>query len=105
RVTGTAPLTGFAAYADHVGGGLAIVPAATPQTNLFFSHIANGPPQWQTGLALLNASSTPASVEIYAVNPSGRLVGSATVNIGAGNRIAKVIHDLIPETRGVNGGY
>jgi hypothetical protein len=105
RVAGTAPLTGFASYADNIGGGLAIVPAATPQTSLFFSHIANGPPQWQTGLALLNASSATANVEIYAVNPSGELLGSAVMNIGAGGRTARVIHDLIPETRGVNGGY
>lgn len=105
RVTGTAPLTGFAAYADSAGGGLAMVPAGTSQTNLFFSHIADGPPQWQTGLALLNAGSMPANVEIYAVNPSGGLIGSATMNISAGERIAKVIHDVIPETKGVNGGY
>jgi hypothetical protein len=105
RVTGTAPLTGFASYADTVGGGLAIVPAAAPQSNLFFSHIANGPPHWQTGIALLNLSPAAASVEIYAVNPSGTLIGAATIDIGAGERIARVIHDLIPETRGVNGGY
>jgi hypothetical protein len=105
RVTGTAPLTGFAAYADNVAGGLAIVPAGTSETDLFFSHIANGPPQWQTGLALLNAGSTPASVEIYAVNPSGTLIGSATMSIAAGARSARVLHDLIPEARGVNGGY
>jgi len=105
RVTGSAPLTGFAAYADTVAGGLAMVPAGTAQTNLFFAHIADGPPQWQTGLALLNANSMPANVEIYAVNPSGALIGSTTVNIDAGGRIAKVIHDLIPETKGVNGGY
>ncbi len=105
RVAGTAPLTGFASYADTAGGGLAMVPAATAQTSLFFSHIANGPPQWQTGLALLNESSSTANVEIYAVTPSGTLIGRTTASIDAGARLARVIHDLIPETKGVNGGY
>jgi hypothetical protein len=105
RVTGTAPITGFAAYADGAAGSLAVVPAGTPQPNLFFSHIAAGPPQWQTGLALLNAGDIPANVEIFAVHPSGSLIGSRVITIDAGKKIAKVIHELIPETRGVNGGY
>lgn len=67
RVTGSAPIVGFAAYADTFAGALAVVAAGTPQSHLFFSHIADGPPQWQTGLALLNGSGTPANVEVYAV--------------------------------------
>jgi hypothetical protein len=105
QVSGTAPITGFAAYADSVGGGLAVVPATVSQTDLFFSHIADGPPQWQTGLALLNTTNTPANVEVYAVTPSGSLIGHTTVTIDAGKKIAKVVHELIPETRGVNGGF
>jgi len=34
-VAGTAPITGFAAYADDIGGGLAAVPATASQMNLF----------------------------------------------------------------------
>jgi hypothetical protein len=105
RVTGTAPIAGFASYAETVGGGLAVVPAAIAQKNLFFLHIADGPPQWQTGMALLNATATPATVDVYALTPGGSLIGKTSITIDAGQKIAKVIHELIPETRGVNGGF
>ena len=77
-VQSTAPIAGFAGYADTVAGGFAVVPDGTPQTKLFFSHIANGPPQWQTGLALLNATANTAAIEIFAVNPNGSPVGSTS---------------------------
>jgi hypothetical protein len=105
HVTGTAALTGFASYSDTVAGGLAAVPAAAAQTNLFFLHIADGPPQWQTGVALLNTSNTTAQIEMYAMTPANSLIGSASFSIEPGKKIAKVIHELIPQTRGVNGGF
>jgi len=105
NVTGTAPVAGFAAYADIVGGAIAVVPAGDSQTSLFFSHIADGPPQWQTGVALLNAGSDSALVEVYAMTPSGALIGKTTLSLSPGVKLAKVIHELIPETRGVNGGF
>jgi hypothetical protein len=111
EVTGTSAITGFAGYSDTVAGGLAVVPAGTAQAKFFFSHIANGPPQWQTGLALLNAGSTPATVEVYAMNPSGSLLGgalnvsTARLTLRPGEKAAKVIHELIPQTQGVNGGF
>jgi len=105
RASGTGAITGFAAYADSIAGGFAVVPAGVSQTNLFFPHIADGPPQWQTGIALLNVSSTPANVEVYAVTPTASLIGSARLTLDPGKKIANVIHELIPQTRGVNGGF
>jgi hypothetical protein len=105
EVTGTAGIAGFVAYADTVGGGLAVVPAATPQSGLFFAHIADGPPQWQTGLALLNATDSAANVEVYALNPSGSLIGGTQFSLDSGQKLANVIHELIPQTKGVNGGF
>lgn len=104
-VSGTAPLTGVAAYADSVSGGLAVVPAGTSRTSLFFMHIADGPPQWQTGLALLNSGTAAANVEVYAVNPTGSLIGSAGLTLDPGKKIANVIHELIPQALGVNDGF
>jgi hypothetical protein len=105
RIRGTAPLTGFALYADTLAGALSAVPASSPQGNLFFLHIADGPPHWQTGLALLNAGNTAAMAEIYAITSSGSLIGTVTVSLEPGTKVANVIHELIPETRGVNGGF
>jgi len=104
-VRGTAAITGFAGYSDAVGGGLAVVPAATAQTKLFFSHIANGPPQWQTGLALLNTTGNAVNVDVYAMHPNGSPIGATRFTLGAGRKTAKVIHELIPQTAGVNGGF
>jgi hypothetical protein len=110
-VIGTSSIVGFAAYADAVGGGMAAVPAGRAESKIFFSHIANGVPEWQTGIALLNASSDTATVEVYAMNPSGGLLGgaanvaSARFTLEPGTKVAKVIDQLIPQTQGVNGGF
>ena len=105
RVSGTAPISGFLAYADAIGGGVAAVPAGAAQSKLFFSHIADGPPQWQTGIAILNAGATAAPIDLFAVTPSGTLIGTAHLNLDPGQKLANVIHEWIPETRGVNGGF
>jgi hypothetical protein len=104
-VAGTAPLTAAVAYADSISGGLAVVPGSVSQTSLFLMHIADGPPQWQTGLALSNPGTLPANVEIDALNPSGSLIGRAFLFLDPGKKIANVIHELIPQARGVNGGF
>jgi hypothetical protein len=104
-VAGTAALTAAAAYADSVSGGLAVVPGSVPQTNLFLMHIADGAPQWQTGIALSNPGTSSANIEIDALNPSGSLIGRAFLFLDPGKKIANVIHELIPQTRGINGGF
>ena len=57
------------------------------------------------GLALLNASASDANVDVYAVTPDGSLIGKTSVTVSAGQKVTKVIHELIPETLGVNGGF
>jgi hypothetical protein len=105
RVVGSAAVAGFAAYADSVGGGLAVVPPGTAQTKFFFSHIANGPPQWQTGIALVNASASPAAVDVFALTPSGSLLGGSNISLDPGRKAARVLDELIPQTSGVNAGF
>jgi len=110
-VRSTSSIVGFAAYADTVGGGIAVVPAGRSESNIFFSHIANGPPEWQTGIALLNAGSNIANVEVYALNASGGLLGgganvaTARFTLQPGTKVAKVIDEFIPQTQDVNGGF
>ena len=104
-VTGTTALTGFAAYADSIAGGFAIVPPGIAQSKLFFSHIADGPPQWQTGIALLNATDTAAAIDIFAMNPSGTLIGKTTINLEPRSKTARALRELIPQARGINGGF
>ena len=52
-----------------------------------------------------NASGATAAANVYAVSPAGSLIGQTSITIEPGKKIAKVIHELIPQTRGVNGGF
>ena len=103
-VAGTAALMAAAAYADSISGSLAVVPGSVSQTTLFLMHIADGAPQWQTGMALANPGSIPANVSGRS-NPSGSLIGRTFLFLDPGKKIANILHELIPQTRGINGGF
>jgi len=113
RVAGAGSLTAFVAYADSVAGGFAVVPVQTvPRNALLFAHIADLPP-WYSGIALLNTTGNNATVSVYAMNPTGTLVGGADnvptarfqLNVGA--KTAKLLSELIPQTqaRPGDGGF
>jgi hypothetical protein len=106
KIAGTSPITGSVVYADTAAGALTAVPAQmNPQLSLSFAHIA-GAPSWYTGIALLNASSTDASVEISAKTPVGTQIGStATFTLPAGHKSAKLLSEWIPPTASQNGGF
>ncbi len=107
RVAGSLPLAGYVAYADTVGTGVAVVPPQQQaQSNLLFAHIADLPPWW-TGLALLNTNAAAANVEIFALAPGGTLIGSARLALGAGQKVSKLLSELIPQTqrRTSDGGF
>jgi len=113
QVTGTAPVTGFAAYEDSVAGGVAVVSAqATPRTQLLFAHIADLPP-FLTGLAMLNTNSTAATVKVYAMTPDGSLIGgadnvaTAQLTLAPNARTSKLLMEMIPQTqsRTTDGGF
>jgi hypothetical protein len=109
KVTATGPIGGAVDYGT-AGDGEAIVPAqVTPQTALFFPHIADADP-WYTGIALENPSSSSATVEIFAMNANGGLLGGAAnvptarFTLGTGQKVAKLLHEFIPQAQ-TNGGF
>jgi len=111
KVTGTAAITGYVAYAETTAGGFAVVPVkVTPQTSLLFLQVADLPP-WATGIALVNATNTPANVEVYAMypNPDLGLIGgpstmtAASFTLNPGTKMAKLLPELIGMS--VNGGF
>src|SRR5262249_6720167 len=56
--------------------------------------------------ALLNASSTDASVEVSAKTPDGTQIGNtATFNLTAGHKDSKLLSQWVPETASQNGGF
>jgi hypothetical protein len=106
KIAASSPITGFVVYADTASGALTAVPVQTsPQPSLSFAHIA-GAPSWYTGIALLNASTTDASVEVTANTPAGTQIGSkATFTLSAGHKTARLLSEWIPEAASQNGGF
>jgi hypothetical protein len=107
RITGTRRITGFVAYAEMTGGGVAVVPPQQQaQTGLLFAHIADLAP-WLTGIALLNTDSQDANVEVFALNIDGSLIGRANLALPAGTKTAKLLSELVPQTqrRAADGGF
>jgi hypothetical protein len=107
RIEGTLPITGFVSYADVSAGGVAVVPAQQrPQTELLFAHIADLSP-WLTGVALLNADSRDAVVNVFALSTDGSLIGRANLTLPAGTKVAKLLSELVPQTqsRARDGGF
>lgn len=111
QVTSTSAVTGFVAYADSTAGGLGIVPAqVAPLTEMLFAHIAQAT-GWLTGVALLNTSSSPANVEIYAMDPAGALIGgaldspAAAFTLAPGVKIARLLNDPWISNAQTNGGF
>ena len=105
QVKGSAPLTGFVAFADTKAGGVAAFgPQSAGTTALLFGHIADLGPWW-TGIALLNAGNVDANVEVYAMNPDGSLIGGAAnvatarFVLAAKTKRAKLLSELIPATQ------
>jgi hypothetical protein len=107
RVTATEPITGYVAYADTVNAGVAVVPPQKEaQDKLLFAHIADLAP-WLTGLALFNPNTSSVSIDVYAINPNGTPIGSATISVPAGANTARLLRDLVPQTqtRATDGGF
>jgi hypothetical protein len=109
KVAGTGPLNGFLAYGFTGSNGTAVVPGqGLAQSNLIFSHVAMGP-GWGTGLALLNATSTAANVQVYIMRKDGTLVGgaanvpTAAFTLPAGAKVAKLLEELVPAANANDG--
>ena len=84
--------------------------AALPlQTQTFrraiFGHVANIEDLFFTGLALFNPGTEDAQVTIEIFNAEGQLVGSTVELLPAGDRFARTLVELVPESAGQAGGY
>jgi len=109
RVTSNSglPITGYIAYADTAARGVAVVaPQIEAQPSLLFAHIADLPP-WLTGLALLNANTAAANIEVFAMRPNGTLIGRTSISLPPGTSTARLLRDFIPQmaSRTSDGGF
>jgi len=108
QVQSSGPIAGVmsVANADDRNAGIAIVQAqGNGSTTMFFPHIANSAP-WSTGIAFANPTQNPATIEVFAVGANGTSIGSAaTFTLEPGAKTAKLLNELIPQARDVNGGF
>jgi len=58
-----------------------------------------------TGLAFYNPGSAAAAIDLQVVSADGTLVGEATTTIEAGQRIAKLVPELVSASAGQAGAY
>ena len=92
--------------ANPRAAGIAVVqPQNSGSTSMIFSHIANLAP-WSTGLAFVNTSFNPATVEVFAVKADGTSLGSsARFTLEPGAKATKLLSELVPLAQGSNGGF
>ena len=93
-LTYSIPGTGSAATVTSDRGGL---------SEVLFSHIATGE-DFFTGVALLNPAQLAANLRILAMTPDGEILGSFGTVLRPGERISKLITELVPESTEQNAG-
>jgi hypothetical protein len=82
----TLPLTG-------VGMREAVIPHVAQNSTYF------------TGIALLNFTKRPATVSLNVFRSDALLAGHATLRLAPGERVSKLINELIPVIKNQTGGY
>ncbi len=105
RVDSTAQaINGSIAYSiPSLNSQAAVASVAQGSTRAIFSHIATSQ-GFFTGVAALNAGSLAAQVRIVAVRPDGSRLGSFSTTLLPGQRISRLIDQMIPEAAGQAGG-
>jgi hypothetical protein len=107
RVTSPLGLIGFALNLESQSGGSTATPGVgRSQTSLIFGHIANLSP-WSMGLALVNPNSVETAVQMTALGPDGRVIGTTDLVIPASGKTSRLLNEWIPalQTRTSDGGF
>ena len=104
-------INGYFSYRiPDTGAAAAVSAVPQPSTTALFSHLATIPSSpgfagFFTGLAALNPSSLPANIRILAASSNGQILGNFNGVLQVGERISKLITELIPEAADQNGGF
>ncbi|MDA2936979.1 hypothetical protein MYX75_01785 [Acidobacteria bacterium AH-259-A15] len=105
RVESTsAAVTGFLTYGvPETGSAATVISNRVGQSRAIFSHIATVE-GFFTGVAVLNTGQLAANVRVLVIQPSGQVLGSFGTVLQPGQRLSKLINELIPEAAGQSGG-
>ncbi len=106
RVDSTAEaVNGSLSYRLVTNNSTAAVSAVAAGTNqAVFSHLATAL-DFFTGVAILNGGTLAANVRVLAVAADGTVLGTFTTVLQPGQRISKLIQELIPEAADQAGGF
>jgi hypothetical protein len=98
-------LTGSVRFSSAGGYGSAALPLfIAPASEFIFSHVAQAQ-GWFTGVAMMNPNQTAADFTLDVFRQDGALVGSRTGSLKPGEKISRLLYQLIPATARQIGGY
>jgi hypothetical protein len=87
------------------GSASAAIPLRIPPLSHFvYSHVAQDS-NYFTGVVILNTNSEPATYTLDVYTKEGMLTGSFSSQLQPGEKISKLLFQLIPATAGQLGGY
>ena len=86
------------------GAATALAAVCQPKTSAVFSHLGTVP-GFFTGIAALNSASLPANIRILAASPQGQILGSFYDVLEPGQRISRLVSDIIPAADNQSGGF
>ncbi len=103
--TSIPPLGGSVRFSAASGYGSSALPIElSPSTDLVYSHVAQAL-GYYTGVALLNTNASAASITIEVYREDGTSTGSLSTFLQPGQKISKLLHELVPASLGQLGGY
>jgi len=98
-------LTGSLRFSSADGYGSAALPLLIPPASEFiFSHVAQGQGYF-TGVAMMNPNPEPVAFTLEVFKNDGTLVGSYTDSLQPGEKISKLLYQLVPASGRQLGGY
>jgi hypothetical protein len=102
----TAPaLTGSVRFTSAGGVGSTALPLfIPPSSNFVYSHVAQNLGYF-SGVAVINPNATAVTVDLEVLAEDGTPVGSMSSDLQPGQKIAKLLAELIPASAGRLGGY
>ena len=98
----SAAINGSISY-GFSGSVASVTASAAGRKRALFSHIATDG-GFFTGVALLNSGQLATNVRLLAITPAGEVLGSYNTVLQPGQRLSRLIDQLIPQATGVDGG-
>ncbi len=99
-----APISGSVRFTSGGSGSTALPLFLPGSSDFIYSHVAQDSGYF-TGIAILNPNAASATVTLEAFTKDGASVGSLSTLLLPGQKLAKLLYELIPLSDGQTGGY